>query len=288
LATTLADLHDLGVKHGAIEAAHVLIDEQGRPVLCSFGRAERDIAAVRADVYRREDVQALARLLLACLATATATRLGRALRRAAGSGRQRRWHDARWLARQLAFSVPGARLPNPSRRHDAGRDEEPVRPRRRPVRPVRWPQVRPVWATVVVAGLGLAAVVTGLATNRSPPASASPCPPVDDGCRPVPVPGGIFTGPGGRYALGRPGDIIVLGRWRCGSTALPAVLRPSTGQLWTFATWPRRGEALVGQLAAADLSGAESLRVLSRRSGCDQIEVERGNGPPVIVRIGRS
>ena len=36
LATTLADLHDLGLVHGAVRAEHVIIGPGGRPVLCSF------------------------------------------------------------------------------------------------------------------------------------------------------------------------------------------------------------------------------------------------------------
>jgi serine/threonine protein kinase len=39
VAATLADLHARGVVHGAIEPTHVLLDQRGRPVLCSFGRA---------------------------------------------------------------------------------------------------------------------------------------------------------------------------------------------------------------------------------------------------------
>jgi serine/threonine protein kinase len=39
VATTLADLHDLGLVHGAVSPAHVLIDSAGRPVLCGFRSA---------------------------------------------------------------------------------------------------------------------------------------------------------------------------------------------------------------------------------------------------------
>ncbi|MDQ4070553.1 MAG: hypothetical protein M3203_13940, partial [Actinomycetota bacterium] len=37
LATTLADLHDLGLVHGAVSPEHVLVGAGGRPVLCSLG-----------------------------------------------------------------------------------------------------------------------------------------------------------------------------------------------------------------------------------------------------------
>lgn len=41
LATTVADLHALGIAHGRIRADHVVIDAGGRPVLCGFGEAVR-------------------------------------------------------------------------------------------------------------------------------------------------------------------------------------------------------------------------------------------------------
>lgn len=39
LSETVADLHDLGVAHRRITADHVLLDADGRPVLCGFGDA---------------------------------------------------------------------------------------------------------------------------------------------------------------------------------------------------------------------------------------------------------
>jgi hypothetical protein len=41
VATTLADLHDLGLVHGALTGEHVLLGGDGRPVLCGFGYAAR-------------------------------------------------------------------------------------------------------------------------------------------------------------------------------------------------------------------------------------------------------
>ena len=37
LASTVADLHSMGLVHGAVVPEHVLLDEEGRPVLCSVG-----------------------------------------------------------------------------------------------------------------------------------------------------------------------------------------------------------------------------------------------------------
>lgn len=41
LATTLADLHDLGLVHGSVCPEHVVIGPDGRPVLCSLGYGGR-------------------------------------------------------------------------------------------------------------------------------------------------------------------------------------------------------------------------------------------------------
>jgi hypothetical protein len=297
VATTLADLHDLGVSHGAIEAAHVLLDEQGRPVLCSFGRAQRHASGAGVDLCRRDDVHALARLLLGRMDMGPQIGVGRTLRLLASVEHPRRGRDARWLARQLAFSVPDARLPDAAvvvednqpagagpPLHGAARSQGLIRARPRVYR--RWG--RPARVGVIAAGLGLAVVggATGMLWRWPSSASsdsARPCPTVDDGCRPVATPGGLVTTSHGQYLLGEPGDVVVLGRWLCGQMALPAVLRPATGQLWTFAHWPAPGQTATARLLTSGLAGARSLRVLVPRSGCDEIEVDRPGQPPVTI-----
>ena len=109
IATTVADLHDLGVHHGALEASHVLLDgEEAHP--CSFGRARSNTPHRQAALTETRTCCALARLLLSLLALEAPGRLDRTRRRAAGArgrGRQRR----RSLARQLTTCIPEARLP---------------------------------------------------------------------------------------------------------------------------------------------------------------------------------
>jgi hypothetical protein len=291
IATTLADLHDLGIQHGAIEASHVLLDDQGRPVLCSFGRARRNLPRGLGDTYIREDVSALARLLLAQLERDAAPGVDRPLRRAAGTGR--RSGDARWLARQLALRVPGARLPvlsvetDPSELGTAMSTETGAAPHLACHRHGRHHSRRPIRRTLLLwAGvglLGLAAVTATRPWSLLPPARGRqlPCPQVDMGCGPVPTPAGVLTTATGRYLVGDPDDVVVLGRWRCGSIALPAVLRPETEELWAFVAWPTPGHGVPGQLVTNHLRGAWGLRVLVQASGCDRIEVERRGKPPL-------
>jgi hypothetical protein len=42
VATTLADLHDMGLVHGRIDPTHVLVGADGRPQLCGFSAADPD------------------------------------------------------------------------------------------------------------------------------------------------------------------------------------------------------------------------------------------------------
>ena len=63
LATTVADLHDLGVAHRRIGADHVVIDGSGRPVLCGFGAAVRAEPGALSDADRAADVAGLGGLL---------------------------------------------------------------------------------------------------------------------------------------------------------------------------------------------------------------------------------
>ncbi len=65
LAATVADLHRHGIVHGAIDASHVLLDDRGRPVLCSFAHAVLINASAASDGPRpSDDVAALGELLV--------------------------------------------------------------------------------------------------------------------------------------------------------------------------------------------------------------------------------
>ncbi|MDA8061265.1 MAG: hypothetical protein M0T80_02335 [Actinomycetota bacterium] len=105
-ATVLADLHDLGIVHGAPRAEHVLVDGQGRPVLCSFGRA-----SAASPAGAREDVRILARALMAAAGADVPRRLTRLLADAAGPAGDA---TARHLARGLARGAPTAVLAPPT------------------------------------------------------------------------------------------------------------------------------------------------------------------------------
>ena len=58
LIATVADLHETGIAHGALEAAHILVGEKHRPILCGLGDGN-----TACDVGIADDRRALAALI---------------------------------------------------------------------------------------------------------------------------------------------------------------------------------------------------------------------------------
>jgi hypothetical protein len=50
-----------------------------------------------------------------------------------------------------------------------------------------------------------------------------------------------LTEAGHRFAAGDPGDEVVVGDWTCAGTAVPALIRPSTGEVFVFDRWASPG-----------------------------------------------
>lgn len=128
VADVVHALHRLGVVHGDIEAAHVLLDERGRPRLCGFGQAS-DLT----DEAAADDVAAIGRLLAGLLRTGGDLPWSRPPGGVRGAGRLRQARkeldgivaqatrerrEQRLTARQLSkavhAAVPGCSLPQPS------------------------------------------------------------------------------------------------------------------------------------------------------------------------------
>lgn len=128
VADVIHALHRLGVVHGDIEPAHVLLDERGRPRLCGFGQATD-----RTDEGAADDVAAIGRLLAGLLRTGGDLPWARPPSGFRGSGRQRQARkeleaivaqatrerrEQRLTARQLSkaahAAVPGCSLPEPT------------------------------------------------------------------------------------------------------------------------------------------------------------------------------
>lgn len=350
LATTVADLHDIGIAHRRLDATWVTIGDDGRVVLDGFGDAIRlpgapstwpDHPAARADDRALGDL--LGGLLERCappqllhpLEGPTRRRLLPSRLQAADAGpaaTMRRW--ARWagagsvpgrrLADALATGVPGARLPTtrshrsaaPVARDDVvavgpvtsegsitsdamerwfahGADPVPGSPttgideRRAPVgrrsrrgsaaAAIGVVVLSTVFAAVVVARspapepVGSPGCVAGTTDVRSTDA-------VTPGC--ATYQGGTLTVGPARFAVGRPGDVAAIGRWYCGDATL-ALLRPATGEIWTFGPWPVGGTSVAAHLAGA-VAGAVRLAVV-RHDRCDTL-LAVGAGGAAVVR----
>lgn len=304
VATTLADLHDIGVVHRALEPEHVLMDDAGRPVLCGFGSACRATQGEDLDAWRRDDVKALAGLLIEADGSVLGSKTA-AMLHAAAAGRDRTgWRgatiDARFIASTLAALAPAAGPARGERRRTA--QARPALSRRRPARgrPARgrFARGRPgVGARFIPGGVAaagaLALVVTLWTVSRTPPAPArlsqpaelrsavTPCPVQDDGCAPIAALNGT-VGLGFRI-LGAAG-VTVLGRWDCRAVATPAVLDPATGDVWVFDTWPKAGQQTAGRLVAP-ATGGSSLDVVPARgsTACDRIRIDRHGRRSLVV-----
>lgn len=279
LATTVADLHDIGIAHRAIEPSHVLIDRGGRPVLCGFGSARR--ASSTADFARekRADVAALAQMLIQSSKNLPGGRFSSALR-AAANGKQRAWWrgdaiDARSLARVLGAAVPAGHPPSAT-------PARVSRPRGRRASVLRAALLVITAAVLLYAAVqsisrvhdraGVATAGAGAAATPIHADSPGPCPPQDDGCVPVADPAGVV---GGRFRVLGAAGVIVLGRWACTSEATPAVLDLASGAVWVFDSWPASHQHETARLVAT-VRDASSLSVVPQRAGeCDRIAVAR-------------
>ena len=223
LATTVADLHDAGIIHGRIDASHVLLGTQGRPVLCGFAAdASADPGAAT------DDVAAIGSIVASLLGTETEAEpfpLRRWTRERGWTGWERRAlltladqagtepttrrPSARRLAAAISEAIPAASFgaDEPSSAHTGSAPRTP--PGRRPVTGV---------VSVVLASMGAAALA--IAISRSG-VEADPPPVVTTTAQPpssVPAPnpcgavGGVdLTGDGCQQAVAVNGSIITVG-----------------------------------------------------------------------------
>lgn len=319
VATTLADLHAIGLVHGAVEPSHVLVGAHGRPVLCGLvpevdGREPTD------------DVAALGALMVSLLGPGDdpvvlpQRRWARTRPTADWSRRSlllladhacaepsSRRPSARRLAAEISEAVPGAVLEIAPA---AGPDgDDPMGSLRPEVGDEAPPPRLSALAGAVVGVVLLGAVGVQLARPHSESAdTATPAPTtsvLEPGARPacVPLPAAHGSGSGCatpvevdgslvrvgevRYQVGEPGDVVALGDWDCEGGATPAVLRPSTGEVFVFDSWAGEADVAVGATDRVD--GADELVVEGASDGCDRLIVVRADGTrQPVSNVGRA
>jgi serine/threonine protein kinase len=83
---------------------------------------------------------------------------------------------------------------------------------------------------------------------------------------------GSASAPGrSSYAVGRPGDVPMLGDWDCDGTDTLGLYRPSTGEIYRFDTWPRSGPLETG---AAGMGPAEATPRVEADGRCDRLVID--------------
>ena len=77
-----------------------------------------------------------------------------------------------------------------------------------------------------------------------------------------------------RFSLGRPGDVLLVGRWFCSPAELPALYRPETGEVFYIRAWPLEGRAVTSD-PAVETGVRDGIAHSSERDGCQHVEVAR-------------
>jgi hypothetical protein len=160
---------------------------------------------------------------------------------------------------------------------------------------------------VPVAVVGVATALVGVTALRTPGAAEAPGP-EDDAAPSVHSQGGAALAPtlpapstttavrvwpaepvevegtevrtgGHRWRVGEPGDVVVVGDWDCDRLPSPAVLRPTTGAVAVFSSWPGEGEEASARTVRV-VPGAVSVRAAGR---CGALEVVGDDGAVQVV-----
>lgn len=126
-------------------------------------------------------------------------------------------------------------------------------------------------------------------TTMSPstvPASCGPVAGADldgDGCREaVTIDGQIVSVGEERFQVGQPGDHVAVRDWDCDGQPTPALLRPSTGEVFLFARWDRDSEVVVQPIAT--VVGGTELVISPASATCSGLSVRTPDSVVDIVR----
>jgi hypothetical protein len=212
-----------------------------------------------------------------------------------------RAEDLGWALRRAVDPVL-VRPPRPARRqHGWAVDGDTRRFGPRPPRRAAASEHRRRWPRRLAA-VGAAAAVTAVgfvAANRpAPPAQAVECAPGSmpptvippgtqaivgdtdgDGCDdqgywfidPARSPSLVLVLGSTSYAVGRPGDVPLLGDWDCDGADTLSLYRSSTGEVYRFDAWPRAGPLETGTAGVGPAGGSPRIE---HAAGCDRLVVE--------------
>jgi hypothetical protein len=101
-----------------------------------------------------------------------------------------------------------------------------------------------------------------------------------DGCPDdVSIEDGVVTAGTARWAVGEPGDQLLVADWDCDGVATVAVVRPASGEVFVFGDWSDAAADLVAT-AVPDVSGAIAGEAVDDDAdGCPALVVDTADGP---------
>lgn len=264
VAAALGELHEAGLVHGGLGPDHVLVDEVGGVTLVPA----RDSGS--ADVQPSDDVAALGRLLT-WLAERAPDRPARPSSSLLGVP-----HPTQLLA-DLGHRCLATAADRPSARVVADtlhRRLPDARPLLSP-RPSRRPKLGSRATVGSVVAVALVGAVVAPARCTSPAATAeSESPPGAEAVRWV---HGVLTVGSHRYAVGEPGDDVLVDGWECGPSSV-ALLRRSTGEVVAFDRFPEPGRPATGRVLGRV---PDALRLVRRFDRCATLAVATTDGRTV-------
>ena len=262
LIATVADLHETGIAHGALEAAHILVGEKHRPILCGLGDGN-----TACDAGITDDRRALAAII---------DQLGT--------------DDAPLAQAQADLEDPSVSLRGraPTRhalvRHGVDQPSfPPVDGTHHRTQAIRCRPLSIKLCSSSALRRSDSPAVTNPSPTTIPPPPAAPATTTTTAPAPSPsppAPGAPTIDHGGRrYAVGDPGDVVVLGDWTCDGVPTPAVLRQETGEVAVFVAWPTPGAHIEPEVVTT-VEGAEGFVPDSRP--CPNIRVRTTGGSRII------
>lgn len=142
-------------------------------------------------------------------------------------------------------------------------------------------------------GLGPPSTAASTSPTAPPPSASttvSPCPTVSAPPEPAtaagtcarshPLADGVLAAGGKRFKIGEPDDEVLVGDWRCSGEPVPALVRPSTGDVYVFTAWATPGadvtaRSLGNRGAGTHLETGSSLT----EGGCPVLVSRTADGP---------
>jgi hypothetical protein len=268
LASTIADLHAIGIAHCSLHSSEVALDDRDRPVLCGFdaARSTLDPGAASADVVALGDI-------LEFCTTAAGRSAPRTTRRLRSIGERARSGEptAREIAAECAEAATLEPVPRSAMPAVAGLLAVAAA--------LAWWNTSTDGSPVGTPSTSSAPATTVPAAAPGPtltPAPQRPMPATSDEGEMRPV----LVHAGSTFRVGLPGDRWAIGDWRCSGHLHPAVLRPATGAVFVFDDWATTSST-VTVAALSHHAGATDIQA-RRRGDCDDLVLTTPTGTVTV------